>query len=178
MTLFTIFIILHLHLTPPLLRQAHKLVRADDKLMQMECHNAEVPTTCMQCLKSNRRAATADKVGIATILVICLQNHAKTLATNMSDLASRAKDQAAKTLLQECGQGYSSAEKELSSATSSLKNGKYDDAERFVNEALKYELTCHSKTGSYKERIPENLVLEMKIYEQLSEAANRIVERL
>lgn len=176
MTFFTIFTILHLLLTPspPLL----KLVRADDQLIQMECHNAEVPTTCMLCLKSDRGAAAADKVGIATILVNCLKNHANTLAANMSDLVSGTKDQVVKIVLHECGQGYSSAKKKLSSATSSLKSGKYDDAERFVNEALKYELTCHSKIGSYKERIPEDIVHEMKIYEELSEAAKRIVERL
>jgi pectinesterase inhibitor-like protein len=173
MTLFTIFSILHLLLTPPPL-----LVRANNKLIRTECHNAEVPATCMQCVESDRRAAAANRVGIATILVTCLENQAKTLAANMSELASSSKDPAMKIVFKECCQGYSSAEKGLSSATSCLKNGRYEDAERFVNEALEYELTCHSKIESYRAGISEYIVHEMKIYEQLSEAANRIVERL
>ncbi len=178
MALITIFraLILHLLLTPfPLVL---RLVRADDKLIQIECHNADVPSTCIQCLQSDQRAKNADKVVIATIIVNCLKNNAQSLAANMSNLASGTKAKVVKKVFKECGQGFSSAMKKLSSATFGLKKGKYDDAEKFVSEALDYEHNCQSKIGRHHEDIPKHVVYDMRIYEQLSEAANRVIERL
>ncbi|KAG6687275.1 hypothetical protein I3843_11G063400 [Carya illinoinensis] len=180
-TFFTVFIVLQLLLTPPLLLlgQAFNPVRgSDETLIAIECHNAEVPSTCIQCLKSDQRSKNSDRVGIAAIMVNCLQNHAKTLATNMSELASGTADLAMKNVFEECGRGFSSAYKELSSATSSLEKRKYDEAEMLVNEALEYELKCHWKIGSYGDQIPKDVVYGMKLYEDLSEATDRIVERL
>ncbi|KAB1216942.1 Pectinesterase inhibitor [Morella rubra] len=180
MTSLAVFMVLHLLLTlsPPLFGQGRRLVRADESLIQIECHNAEVPSTCIQCLTSDGRAENADKVGIATIVVDCLQNHANTLAGNMSSLASGTKDRGMKNVFLKCGQGFSSAEKALSSSTLSLKNGKYENAEKFVGEALEHELTCQKNVASYKDQIPERVAYEMRIYEELSEAARRIFERL
>ncbi|KAF5477372.1 hypothetical protein F2P56_004020 [Juglans regia] len=180
-TSFTVFIVLQLLLTPVpllLLGQALNPVRGNDNLIEIECHNAEVPSTCIQCLKSDRRSKNSDRVGIAVIMLNCLQNHAMTLSTNMSELASGTADLTMKNVFEDCGRGFSSAYKELSSATSSLEKRKYDKAEMLVNEALEFELKCHSKIGSYGDKIPKDVVYGMKLYEDLSEATNRIVERL
>lgn len=179
-TFFTVFIVLQLLLTPSLLLlgQAPNTVRGNDELIKIECHNAEVPSTCIQCLKSDRRSENSDRVRIAAILVNCLQNHAKGLAGNMSALASGSKDQAMKNVFEECGRGFSSARKVLSSATLNLEKSKYDDAEMFVNEALQYVLQCHSRIGDHGDQIPKDVVYGMKLYEDLSEATDRIVERL
>ena len=173
LTMFTAIILLLLLLTP-----FSPVLKADDKLIQIECHNAEVPSTCIQCLQSNQRSQKADRVGIATIIVSCLKNHAQSLAASMSHLASGAKDKEMKNRFEECSQGFSPAMKELSSATIRLKKAKYDDAERSVNKALYcYNLSCQSIIQSYK-HTPKHVVYSIRIYEELSEAANRVIERL
>lgn len=105
------------------------LVIADDQLIQMECHNAEEPTTCIECLKSDPHGEKADKVGIAVIILGCLSNNAKTLAANMTEIAYGTKDKNATKILKQCSKGFYSATKDLASATLKLKSGKYDGAE-------------------------------------------------
>ncbi|KAF3974714.1 hypothetical protein CMV_001973 [Castanea mollissima] len=176
MALLTMFTAIILHLL--LLTPYPPMLKADDKLIQIECHNAEVPSTCIQCLQSDQHSQKADRVGIATIIVSCLKNHAQSLAANMSHLASGAKDKEMKNRFEECSQGFCSTMKELSSATIRLKKAKYDDAERSVNKALNcYSLNCQSIIQSYKNS-PKHVVYSMRIYEELSEAANRVIERL
>lgn len=155
------------------------LVIADDRLIQIECHNAEVPTTCIECLKSDPRSEKADKVGIAVIILGCLSNNAKALATNMTEIASGAIDTNATKILKQCSRGFYSATKDLASATLKLKSGKYDGAEHSVSRAVVSAAYCRYEIEVYKRKVvPRNMIYEMFIYEDLSEAANRIIEGL
>ncbi|KAJ7948933.1 Pectinesterase inhibitor [Quillaja saponaria] len=157
---------------------ACNLVSTDQKLMEKECHNAEVPATCIECLNSDSGAKEADGVGIATIIVNCINNLAESLAANMSSLASGTRKKEAKVIFQWCAKGYSSAKKELISSKQALKNGKYDAAEGSVSAALKSHVQCLDKIESNEEKVQENIVQKIRIYGELSEAANRIIERL
>lgn len=47
---------------------------AEKDLMKEECHNAQVPTICMQCLESDPTSVHADRVGIAEIIIHCLDS--------------------------------------------------------------------------------------------------------
>ncbi|VVB00104.1 unnamed protein product [Arabis nemorensis] len=50
-------------------------IYADKDLMINECHNAPVPSTCMQCLESDQTSLHADPHGIAGIVLNCLDSH-------------------------------------------------------------------------------------------------------
>ena len=134
------------------------MLKANDKLIQIECHNAEVLSTSIPWPQSDQRTQKANSVGIATIIVSCLKNHAQSLSANMSHLASGAKDKEMKNSVEECSQGFSSAIKELSSATIRLKKAKYDDAERSVNKALNF---YNDATWACKSRICNTQLLQL-----------------
>ena len=155
------------------------MLKANDKLIQIECHNAEVLSTSIPWPQSDQRTQKANSVGIATIIVSCLKNHAQSLSANMSHLASGAKDKEMKNSVEECSQGFSSAIKELSSATIRLKKAKYDDAERSVNKALNFyndatwackaESVTHNYYNSFtKTKFYKNTRLAGKIIEKTS----------
>jgi len=48
---------------------------ADKDMMINECHNADVPAICMQCLESDPNSIHADHIGIAGIVINCLESH-------------------------------------------------------------------------------------------------------
>ena len=155
------------------------MLKANDKLIQIECHNAEVLSTSIPWPQSDQRTQKANSVGIATIIVSCLKNHAQSLSANMSHLASGAKDKEMKNSVEECSQGFSSAIKELSSATIRLKKAKYDDAERSVNKALNFyndatwackaeSVTHNYYNSSTKPKFHKNTRLVGKIIEKTS----------
>ena len=158
-------------------QQANKFVFADDKLIEQQCHNAEVPAACIQCLKSDPRGQVADKVGIATIVINCLRNNAEILANNMSNLASSVQDKKIKPLLQDCEKGFVQAKNDLSTATNQLKSKDYDKTNHFVRTALEPEIVCKKNVVSLKVRVPSNILNEMRVYEELSDAAMRIIDR-
>ncbi|MBA0803990.1 hypothetical protein Gohar_014147, partial [Gossypium harknessii] len=67
------------------------LVFADDTLIKTQCHNAEDPKACIQCVKSDPQSQSADKVGIAAIKEF---SDAKTnLTTAMDRLKNKDYDQ-------------------------------------------------------------------------------------
>jgi pectinesterase inhibitor-like protein len=161
----------------PVLFGTHNLVKADDNLIKLQCRHAETPTLCIQCLKSDPRAPHADKVGIATIVINCLSSHSKTLASNMTKLASKEEDKKLKSACHGCSKGYVKANKNLLKAVSLLKIGDYDKANSGVKSALQYELFCRETFEESKWKLPSLVVYEMRLYEALSEAALRIVDR-
>ncbi|CAH2033400.1 unnamed protein product [Thlaspi arvense] len=56
-------------------------IYAGKDLMIRECHNAPVPTICMQCLDSDPASVrAADPVAIAGILINCLDSQLHILA--------------------------------------------------------------------------------------------------
>lgn len=162
----------------PFFHQPSKLVAAENNLIEMVCHVAEVPESCIKCLKSDPRSEFADKVGIALIVMNCLTDHVDTLEINMSNIAAVSKDESTVKLFLECAKDYASAKKELNSAITSLKSGKYDEAETSVTLALNYDTDCHFKIVSFKKKIAHTIAFKIKLFEELCQAANRIIERI
>ncbi|KAK8689118.1 hypothetical protein V6N13_087845 [Hibiscus sabdariffa] len=152
------------------------LVLADESLIQLQCHNAEVPSTCIQCVKSDPRSKTADKVGIAAIVISCLNNSAKVLSGNMSALASAEHDKKVKQVLLGCEIGFSEAETYLIRAKAQLENKDYDGTNSLIREALEHEVDCHNDVLDYKSSVPDSVIYDMRVYEELSDAAMRIID--
>ncbi|KAK7324323.1 hypothetical protein VNO77_27856 [Canavalia gladiata] len=165
---------------PPFNQQAKNIAIADYQLIQTLCHNSETPETCLKCVQTLNGADKANSVGIATIIVSCINDHANTLAFNMTTLASTTSNQNLKSLYKRCANnyGYHIAKKDLVLTKHALQNHKYDNAEFYVIKALKYDLTCHTYLGSYQNKVPFDVFYAMKTYEDLSEAACRIIEKL
>ncbi|XP_020230934.1 uncharacterized protein LOC109811566 [Cajanus cajan] len=175
-----IVLLLLLILSPPLLiHQAKNLVVADEQLIQTLCHNSETPKTCMSCVQSSKGSEKADGVGIATIVVDCIKDKANTLALNITNLASTSHGEL-KSIYQTCANdyGYHIAKKELISSTHALQNHEYDNAESHVVTALRLDLSCRTNLEHYHSKVPNGVLYDMKIYEELSEAASRIIEKL
>ncbi|XVF18210.1 hypothetical protein REPUB_Repub11eG0001900 [Reevesia pubescens] len=158
-------------------QHASKLVSADEKLIELQCHNAEVAAACLQCLRSDPRGEVADKVGIATIIINCISTNAEALANNMSSLASSVHDKNLKSLFHDCEKGFFEAKHDLSTATNELKGKDYDKTNHFVRTALEQEILCKKNVVSMKLRVPSNILYEMNVYEELSDAAMRIIDR-
>ncbi|GMI65584.1 hypothetical protein like AT4G00872 [Hibiscus trionum] len=153
------------------------LVFADETLIQLQCRNAEVPSTCIQCVKSDPRSQSADKVGIAAIVISCLSNSAKALSGNMTALASVVHDTKVKQIIQGCEIGFSEAETDLTKATTLLENKDYDGTNSLINVALQQEVDCHNDVLDYKVSVPSIMIYDMRVYEELSDAAMRIIDR-
>ncbi|MBA0803991.1 hypothetical protein Gohar_014148, partial [Gossypium harknessii] len=117
------------------------LVSANDTLIKTQCHNAEVPEVCIQCVKSDPRSQSADKVGIAA-------------TKELSD-----------------------AKTNLTTAMDRLKSKDYDQTNYLVNHALQKEFDCKKNVGDLQYTLPTTVLNDMTLYEELSEAAMRIIDR-
>ncbi|KAL4353533.1 hypothetical protein GQ457_06G023650 [Hibiscus cannabinus] len=154
------------------------LVSADEALIQLQCHNAEVPSTCIQCVKSDPKGESAGKVGIANIIITtCLSNNAKSLKHNMTVLASTPPGKGEKTVLQSCEKAFSDATYDLAKATAMLGAKDYDKTNGLVAAALAREVFCKENMLDNKVTVPDSVVYQMRVYEELSNAALRIVDR-
>ncbi|XVF79509.1 hypothetical protein PTKIN_Ptkin14bG0228700 [Pterospermum kingtungense] len=159
------------------LEHTNKLVFADKKLIEQQCHNAEMPETCIECLKSNPKGQEADKVEIAAIVITCLSNNSQVLANNMSSLASTAQDKNLKSLFQDCEKGFIQANSNLSTAMNELMSKNYDKTNNFVRTALQPEIDCKKNVVSLTPSVPSDVLDQMRVYEELSDAAMRIIDR-
>ncbi|TYG96357.1 hypothetical protein ES288_A11G343900v1 [Gossypium darwinii] len=153
------------------------LVSADDTLIKTQCHNAEVLEACIQCVKSDPRSQSADKVGIATIVITCISNKAVTLESNMTVLALSVHDKDLKLVLQDCQKELSNAKTNLTTAMDRLKSKDYDQTNYLLNHALQKEFDCKKNVGDLQYTLPTTVLNDMTIYEELSEAAMRIIDR-
>lgn len=159
--------------------QTLKAVEAGDKLIASACHTAEVPAVCMQCVKSDERSEKADAVGIVGIIIDCLIGHSSYLASNMSSLSSNPSHNATKSAYEHCFQHCSDAKKALNSAALELKNGSYDSTELSVRKAALYQGTCRYEFVSLNETfVPPNVYYDLKVFDILTVAAFRIIEKL
>ncbi|KAL6998944.1 hypothetical protein U1Q18_000111 [Sarracenia purpurea var. burkii] len=169
-------------LSPLIFRQPHLAVVANDWLPQLECHNARVPETCIQCLNSDPSTGNANATGIATIVVGCVSTHADTLSEDMSQLADSKHDKVSAKVFKDCFRLIVSAKEELVAAGAKLKQGDYDGADQSVYGAFNYAVQCHSELDEalmkWKIDIPAEVQNKIKVHEELCEAAMRIIERL
>ncbi|CAJ1958161.1 unnamed protein product [Sphenostylis stenocarpa] len=152
---------------------------ADYKLIQTLCHNSETPETCMKCVESSKGAVKADGVGIARIVVNCMKDEAKTLSHSITKLASTSHGKL-KSVCKRCAKeyGYHIGKKEFVTIHHALKHHKYDHAELFVARALSVDVACRSDLHHYHDKVPSDVFNNMKVFEELSEAACRIMEKL
>ena len=163
-----------------LFHQHPHLAEADYKLIEIVCHAADVPEICIQCLNSDPDAGLAtSKVELAVVMMDCITHHADVLQQNMKDVASSSKDDSIRDVLMECSKGYMAAKTDLLSAIVYLRSHEFDEAESCVTEAFFQHHTCHSTIKDHKDiKISRKVAHEMKIYEELCNSANRIIERL
>ncbi|OMO88351.1 Pectinesterase inhibitor [Corchorus capsularis] len=162
-------------------QHATKLVLADEKLIEQQCHNAEVPATCIQCVNSDPTAIKADKVGIAAIVINCLSDNVETLAKNMSSMASTVQDKSLKSMFNECTKGFLEARRDLSTAMKELKKKNYDQTNLRVRKAVTPELDCKNNVVDKIKlavlQLPDDVLYTMRVYEELTNAAMRIIDR-
>ncbi|XP_039039486.1 pectinesterase inhibitor-like [Hibiscus syriacus] len=153
------------------------LVSADDNIIQLQCNNVDVPSTCIQCVKSDPRSQSANKAGIAAIVITCLSNKVGMLSSNMSALASAMHDKKAKSVLQSCEKCFSVATTHLGNATSMLEAKEYDGTNEMVVAALGREVDCKQNAKAYNVTVPYGVVYDMRVYLELSDAVLRIIDR-
>lgn len=179
--IFTFYVLLLLSLSPPFFHHTIFLTEANANFIQSECHNAEVPATCIQCLNSDPHGKNAKiKLQIANIIISCLTNHATILVANMSTLATKSDQNVSKKAFERCGRLLSWAKHKLAGATQRLDKGRFDSAERSVYQAIKLEFRCVVEIGGgvIKFEVPTGVSFKLRVFEQLAEAATRIIERL
>ncbi|KAL1221485.1 Pectinesterase inhibitor [Cardamine amara subsp. amara] len=154
-------------------------IYADKDLMVNECHNTQVPTKCMQCLESDPTSVKATAVGIASIVINCLDSRLQNITKNITDiLSSKEYKGELKTTLEDCKKDLSTeVTTKLSEAKTGLKTGDYDKAGLSIKLALVFPLTCRAKLKIFMFTSDE-LFSHINIYNQLSDAAMRIIDRL
>ncbi|WZZ64800.1 hypothetical protein YC2023_076170 [Brassica napus] len=154
---------------------------ADKGLMIRECHNARVPTICMQCLESYRESVHADPVGIASIVIKCLDSNLNVLTKQVFTsllpnitklLLEKEKDgDAIKIALEGCKKDLSEAmRKALSDAKKGLKTGDYDKAGQSIKHVLGFPLMCKYNLQTAEFDFTP-FYSQINIYAQLSDAA-------
>ncbi|XP_010456178.1 PREDICTED: pectinesterase inhibitor-like [Camelina sativa] len=150
---------------------------AKKDLMINECHNTQVPSICMQCLESDPTSVQANPVGIAGIILQCLDAHLHIIINNITDLSSKKDEGEVKTALEVCKKDLSmNVATNLSEAKRSLKTGDYDKVNHLIELALGFPLQCLFKLKLVKFMSPQ-LSSQINIYGQLSDAAMRIIDR-
>ncbi|MBA0687581.1 hypothetical protein Goari_015105 [Gossypium aridum] len=100
-----------------------------------------------------------------------------TLESNMTVLASSVHDKKLKLVLQDCQKEFSDAKTNLTTAMDRLKNKDYDQTNYLVNHALQKEFYCKNNVGDLQYTLPTTVLNDMTLYEELSEAAMRIIDR-
>ncbi|AEE81948.2 Plant invertase/pectin methylesterase inhibitor superfamily protein [Arabidopsis thaliana] len=150
---------------------------AEKDMMINECHNADVPAICMQCLESDPNSIHADHIGIAGIVINCLESHLHIITNNITNLSSKKDKGEVKTALEICKKDLSTnASTILSEAKTSLKTGDYDKTNKSIKLALGFPLRCMFNLKRVKFTSPQ-LFSQINIYAQLSDAAMRIIDR-
>ncbi|KAL1221486.1 Pectinesterase inhibitor [Cardamine amara subsp. amara] len=153
-------------------------IRADKDLMVKECHNAKAPSICMQCLESDPTSVKANPVGIAGIVINCLNSRLQNITKNITDLLSSKEDKGdMKKALEACKKDLSTeATTKLSEAKTGLKTGDYDKAGLSIKLALGFPLSCRVSLKNVK-FTSADLFTQINLFGQLSNAAMRIIDR-
>ncbi|KAF5728198.1 pectinesterase inhibitor [Tripterygium wilfordii] len=176
---YLLILLILLILSPTFFHQTCKLVQADHSLIENQCHNANVPATCLQCVESDPEAKTADQIGIAIIVVRCLSNHSSILVTETTKLARKAKDKDSKHVFESCSKGFSTANKYLSDVAAYLTIGEYGKAATSVLEASQNCNICQVDTKKLSEELPTATIIlyEIGVFGELTDAVMRMIDR-
>ncbi|THG16862.1 hypothetical protein TEA_020596 [Camellia sinensis var. sinensis] len=164
-------------LSPLIFQQPHynSLVQANDWLIQVECHNAKVPATCIQCLHSDHRSThTTNAATIAAILLNCLSNHATNLAGNISNLKTSKHDMVSMKVYHDCTRLLVSAKKEIVEAGVKIDKGDYDGADHCVFIAFSYCVQCHTEIDQDGRRTKIDVPMKVESKTAQKPSANKL----
>lgn len=97
----------------------------------------------------------------------------------MTERAAHVRDQQLKELYVECSNWYMKAKEIVEeNAKTLLEISEFNKAEKNIVKALDYQHGCYDRIVVLKGKVERNLWKEINKYEELSEAACRIIERL
>ncbi|KAI4323194.1 hypothetical protein L6164_022821 [Bauhinia variegata] len=168
-----------LFLSPPFIHKPHNLVAAHEHLISAACRGSTDPPTCLSCVKSNPGARKANKTGIASIVLNCIDGHACNLKASFTSLVSKTQDQTLKGIYQSCIGKYSVNMKLVASAQKALERHRNEAANRFLGKAFEFSSAlCHHHVDMHLDKVPYPVVQEIIIFEELCTDALRIIQGL
>ncbi|ESQ48739.1 hypothetical protein EUTSA_v10022116mg [Eutrema salsugineum] len=153
--------------------------RANEELMMQQCHNSDNPTLCLRCLNSDPTSPEADNVGVARIILRCVNSHLLTLTNNTSALASKHhRNPKAAAALKQCGLGYAMAKRGVGEADAHLIAGDYDKAAYDVSATVEAPpVTCRASLVTLGINLPSSFRYHTEVYLALTQALLRIIDR-
>lgn len=153
--------------------------RANEELMVQQCHNSDNPTLCLRCLRSDPASHETDQVGLARIILRCINSHLLNLTKNASTLGSKhPRNPKAAAALKQCGMGYATAKRGLGEADAHLMTGDYDKAAYDVSKkVVAPPISCRSSLETLKIQVPLRLRYHTEVYLALTQALLRIIDR-
>ncbi|KAL9291188.1 putative pectinesterase inhibitor domain-containing protein [Arabidopsis thaliana] len=153
--------------------------RANEELMMQQCHNSDNPTLCLRCLSSDPGSHEADKVGLARIILKCINSHLLVLTKNASTLGSQHyQNPNTAAALKQCGLGFSTAKHGVGVADTQLITGDYDKAAYDVSvKVVNPPVSCRNSLEALNIQVPSSFRYHMDVYLALTQALLRIVDR-
>ncbi|KAL5813244.1 hypothetical protein ACOSQ3_028194 [Xanthoceras sorbifolium] len=152
-------------------------VVADHDLMKSQCEITEAPALCMQCLESDPKSEKADTLGIAMIIVSCLSNNSQTTVSNFTSIVKNITNKNIKMFItMNCIEPYHDLIENISAVDNHLKKREYDQACDGLSTANDIAYACSDGIDRYGELIPGWVFYGMRVFDQLSVAAMRIID--
>lgn len=153
--------------------------RANAELMMQQCHNSVDTTICLRCLSSDPTSPKADHVGIARIILRCINSHLLSLANSTSGLASEHHwSPEAAAALKQCGLGYKMAKRGVGKSEAHLIAGDYDKAAYDVRATVESPLvSCRNSLVAVVINLPLSFRYHTKVYLALTQSLLRIIDR-
>ncbi|KAI4333323.1 hypothetical protein L6164_018151 [Bauhinia variegata] len=155
-----------------------KHIAADSQLIQKECNKSDTPETCLNCVNSDPGSQKADSLGIAAIVLNCISNHAETMDAGIRSLRSKTEDRQLRRFCLQCEEGYKTVKGDIASAKQDLKTHNFDMASIAVSLSAALNTACLIRIAAYKGEVPSEIMNEFKVFEELSKAADKIIEGL
>ncbi|CAA7016272.1 unnamed protein product [Microthlaspi erraticum] len=152
--------------------------RANEELMMQQCHNSKDTTICLRCLSSNPASPQADQVGIARIILRCVNSHLISLANITSGLTTEhhwTPEGAA--ALKQCGLGYKMAKRGLGRADAYLIVGDYDKAADDVRATESPLVSCRNSLVTVVFNLSFYFSYHTKVSLALTQSLLRIIDR-
>ncbi|EOA33040.1 hypothetical protein CARUB_v10016372mg [Capsella rubella] len=155
------------------------ITRADEELMMQECHNSDNPTLCLRCLSSDPSSPEAEKVGLARIILKCINSHLLTLTKSASTLGSmHYRNPMAASALKQCGLGFSTAKRGVREADAHLIAGDYDKSAYDVSvKVVDPPVSCKTSLETLNIQVPSSFRYHMEVYLALTQSLLRIIDR-
>ncbi|KAL1204823.1 Pectinesterase inhibitor [Cardamine amara subsp. amara] len=153
--------------------------RANEELMMQECHNSDNPTLCLSCLRSDPTSPEADQVGLARIILRCINSHLLTLTKNASTLGSvHHQNPKATAAWKQCSLGYATAKRGVGEADAHLITGDYDKAAYDVNvKVVAPPFSCNTSLETLNIHVPSSFRYHTEVYLALTQTLLRIIDR-